>query len=44
MRVGNGDAGFRLGLRVQIAVLLGLVLLAYANSLSNGFTLDMSCI
>jgi len=40
MRVGNGDAGFRLGLRVQIAVLLGLVLLAYANSLSNGFTLD----
>jgi Tfp pilus assembly protein PilF len=40
MRVGHGDTRFALGLRVQIAVLLGFVLLVYANSLSNGFTLD----
>ena len=40
MRVGNGDTRFALGLRVQLAALLGLVLLVYANSLSNGFTLD----
>jgi protein O-mannosyl-transferase len=40
MPVGNGDARFALGLRVQLAALLGFVLVVYANSLSNGFTLD----